>query len=43
MKDFVTGIRQTMADWCETRVHRSKSIKWEIFWGNLGYRILGLK
>lgn len=43
MKNFITSIRQKLSDWCETRQIKSNSIKWEIFWGNLGHKVLGLK
>ena len=45
LKDLDTAIRQWLSNYCETRMFKAqdrKDIKREIFWHNLGIKILGL-
>lgn len=37
--NFKTKIKKSLIRFCETRMRKSKSIKWEIFWSNLSYTI----
>lgn len=40
LKNINTTIRQWLADWCEERGQRTKSIRMEMFWYKIGFWIL---